>query len=170
MLELVPDTHECLKQEIEDFDFANPPIDPKDLAKQLHDKMELEGGLGLAANQVGLQYRVFVINSNPKLTCFNPRIVYSSDEYSVADEGCLTYPGFFMKVRRPKNIRLRFQDENGEVKSISLDKTVSRVAQHELDHLNGITFFDRANKRHVEQAKRKYELNQRKAKRIMSYV
>lgn len=170
MLELVSGNHEVLTQELPQFDFENPPLDPKELANQLFEVMEKNNGLGLAANQVGLQHRVFVLNCNPKLACFNPRIVYTSDDYSVGDEGCLTWPGFVMKVRRPKNIRIRFQDETGQTKTESLGGLVARVAQHELDHLNGITFFSRAKKHHIEQAKRKFELNKRKLKKVINYV
>ena len=167
---LVPETHELLSTELEDFDFHNPPVDPKELTKELRYLMEREGGIGLSANQVGLQHRVFVINSNPALTCFNPRIAYYSDEHCVMEEGCLSYPGLYVKIRRPKTIRLRFQDENGELRSESLGGLVARVAQHELDHLNGVNYLDRAKKIHLDQAKRKSKIMKRKAKKLLKGI
>lgn len=131
-----------LKQKLEPFDFTQPPIAPDILASKLASAMITLGGIGLAANQIGWPYRVFALQSSPILVCFNPRIVETSTELIQLEEGCLSYPGVFVKKKRPKVIRVRFQDYNGDLVTKQFDGITARVFQHELDHLNGICMID----------------------------
>lgn len=168
MLELCHKTN--LYKELDLFNFNDPPIDPVELKQQLHDAVKTYNGMGLSANQLGLDYRVFVLNSNPFTICFNPRIVRYSEDFAVLEESCLTFPELRVKIRRPEWIRVRFQDETGKVHTESLQGLPARVFQHELDHLDGINYLDRANKIHLDQAKRKSKIFNRKMKRVKKYV
>src|SRR5665213_1536971 len=114
ILDLVPPTDPILKQKLEKFSFTNPPTDPTQLARDITETMISKNGLGLAANQVGLPYRVFAMKSNPVYVCFNPIIVDISTEKIYLEEGCLTFPGLFIKIKRPKTIKARFTMPNGQ--------------------------------------------------------
>lgn len=136
---------EYLKQVVEPFDFTNPPEDPIQLSYDLLSTMRHYRGLGLSANQVGRPYRVFVVDSYPALVCFNPTIVdYSKDKLIFLDEGCLSYPNLFISIKRPELIKVRYTEPNGNVKTVSFGGLTSRIFQHELDHLNGVIFYQRA--------------------------
>ena len=162
-------TDEILHEKMEDFDFNNPPMDPVELKQQLVDVMLANNGIGLSANQIGLPYRVFVMRYDAKdhVACFNPKIanVIEEKEY-LMEEGCLSYPHLFLKIKRPGTIRVRFTDENGETKSHTVSGLTSRVFQHELDHMNGIDFRERAHKYHLVKAKKKQKTLEKRQKRL----
>lgn len=153
-----------LKNTIEPFEFGGE-VDAKEIAKLMQEKLEEYNGLGLSANQIGLKHRVFVMRTEPITFCFNPVVTAYGQEMSVMEEGCLTYPGLFVKIRRPSNIRVRFKDVNGESHTEKFAGMTSRIFQHELDHLNGINYLDRASKYHMDKAKRKMKMFNRKVKR-----
>lgn len=132
-----------LKQVAEPFDFANPPVDPVELAHTLAQAMLEKDGAGLAANQLGLPYRAFVIKADPIICCFNPKIVDVGEETAILEEGCLSFEGDYVKVKRPRRIKVRFTRPNGEVVTEKFIDFTARVFQHELDHLDGITMLDR---------------------------
>ena len=115
-LELVEPYDPILRQRMPEFDFQNPQLDPVTIYNLLGQKMIEENGLGLAANQVGMPYRVFVMTGEEVLGCFNPKIVDFSDEQIYLEEGCLSYPGLTVKIKRPREIRTRFTLPNGEIK------------------------------------------------------
>lgn len=141
-----------------EFDFTNPPENPFDIAMELMQTMNDNNGIGLAANQINKPYRVFVMRGDPEnFVCFNPRIVYMSEEQIVLEEGCLSFPNLIIKIKRPKNIRVRFQTPSGLVETKVFDGLTARIFQHEIDHLNGILFYKRANRIHKEQAFKKLE-------------
>jgi peptide deformylase len=137
----------------EEFDFSNPPGDPNDLAVGLIQIMNNNNAVGLAANQVGIPLRVFVMRSSPQnLVCFNPKIVDSSKEVELLEEGCLSFPNVNVKIKRSKEIRVRFQTPSGETTTMNFSGLTARVFQHELDHLNGVLFYNRANKYYRDRA------------------
>ncbi|MBN2070212.1 MAG: peptide deformylase [Candidatus Krumholzibacteriota bacterium] len=110
--------------------------------------MIYEGGVGLAAPQVGVSAMVAVVNPEPEndetlLKLINPEIIDTGAETESIEEGCLSVPGIRGNVIRPVAIVLQYQDENGEEKKIQVEGLVSRIIQHELDHLNGVLFTDR---------------------------
>ena len=120
-----------------------------------------------AANQLGLEHRVFVLNTKPDpIVCFNPKIVHYSEKYAVTEEGCLTFPGLFVKIRRPQWIRVRFHEADGSMRTETLNGLAARAFQHELDHLDGVNYLSRAKKIHMDQAKKKQKLIDRKLKRM----
>lgn len=154
---LVDERDPFLSQPVAQFDFANPPIDPVELAEILAETMIKHRGLGLSANQIGLPYRAFAMQTNPVLVCFNPRIVDSGDETLSMDEGCLSYPGLVVKITRPKNIKVRFTLPNGQTETHTFSGLTARIFQHEFDHMEGINFLDRAKPVAKDLAMRKYK-------------
>jgi peptide deformylase len=114
-----------------------------DLAHQLLRLMRRENGMGLAANQVGIDQRVFVMAVDSVYRhCFNPEIISSSDQQVVLREGCLSFPGEFCEIERPASVQVRYQDAWGKVHEETLTGWHSRCFQHELDHLTGVTMWD----------------------------
>jgi peptide deformylase len=152
-MELVKYPNDILTTPTQQFDFANPPQDPYELAKVMIEKMNDFKGIGLSANQVGIPYRVFVMRGlEHNFACFNPKLVFKSDEENLLEEGCLSFPGVNVKLKRSNTVRLRFQTPSGGIDTKTFDGLTARVVQHELDHLNGILFFNRANKYHRDKA------------------
>jgi len=150
-------TNEILKEPTQRFDFSNPPMDPVKLFNDLRDTMVDNKGLGLAANQVGIPYNVFVIG-NPHIpesifSVFNPTIVDYAKSIELGEEGCLSFPNLFVKVKRPTMIKARFSGHNGKVETIKFDGFTARAFQHEFDHLQGTLFTQQASKFHLDRAK-----------------
>jgi peptide deformylase len=152
-------TSECLP-----FDFQNSDVDPEELAIELVNFMRDNNGIGLAANQVGLNYRVFAMEGEPAYVCFNPRIVIPGEELVVLEEACLSFPGMSIKVKRPKVIKVRFEGPDGETYTKTFTGMSSRIFQHELDHLDGIRMIDRANRFHREKALKNWKLLKRRSR------
>lgn len=165
ILDLVPEDHPILKESFEDFDFANPPTDPVELANNLIETMVAKKGLGLSACQVGLPYRVFVLWSEKPLAVFNPRVVDQKNEFVLLEEGCLSFPSLFIKVKRPSMIKVRYQDAAGDTHTQTFIGMTARTFLHEMDHLDGIVYTQRANKIHVSRAYNQRKILQRKMKR-----
>lgn len=136
----------------EKFDFANPPLDPNKLVKDLLEFMIENNSIGLSANQVGIPYRVFVTRGDPNFAIFNPKIVSVGNELTFLDEGCLSFPGVTCKIKRYNEVRLRFQMPSGIVTTKVFNGLTAKVIQHEMDHLDGILFYNRANKYHRDKA------------------
>ncbi len=128
------------------------------LAQSMLQAMYRVPGLGLAAPQIGVQKQIFVydIDDTP-VTLVNPRIVESSGEW-VFDEGCLSIPGVFVELVRPKQVLLEAVDLDGNEISIEADELLARLFQHELDHLNGVLMFERMSQEQREEALREYRL------------
>lgn len=149
ILNLVKPDDPILSKVAEEFDFTNPPTDPIQLAKDLYETMIYNRGLGLAAPQVGLLYRAFAMFSVPGIICFNPRVIAVSEEKILLDEGCLSFPKLIIKVKRPRHIRVRYTEPNGNVLTTPLDGLSCRAFLHEFDHLDGMCFQKRANPIHL---------------------
>jgi peptide deformylase len=165
ILDLVDNKHPALMQVAQPFDFTNPQMDSIQLAKDLTETMIANHGLGLAANQVGIPYRVFVLTGEQVYACFNPRIVDFSSEQVLMQEGCLSYPGVVVKIKRPRIIKVRFTMPNGVTETMKFDGLTARCFQHELDHLNGLCHLDLANPIHKEKALRTLKAHNRLLKR-----
>ena len=156
-MELVNSNNPILKTKCEEFNFNDPPFDPIEFSKEFVKFMYEKKGIGLAANQIGVPYRIFAMRGSPEnFVCFNPKIVHYSEEKIVLEESCLSFPGLVVKVKRSKLIRVRFQTPNSEIKTEKFVGMTSRIFQHEMDHLDGTLFFNRANLFHKEQAMRKW--------------
>ena len=137
--------------------------DRKELSEAMFDTMKKYGGIGLSANQVGLPFNMFVLGDHPdveknlKMTCFNPMIISSSVEEETMKEGCLTFPFVFLSITRPRKVVVKYEDENGDLKEGSLDGMISRIFQHEYDHMLGKTFVDGVSKLKLDIAYKKAE-------------
>ena len=166
-LEFVSETSPILLQECKEFDFNNPPFDPKEFAQALHNKMVKSDGLGLSANQVGQPYRVFVMRTGEKpYAVFNPRVVDVSDKELSMKEGCLSFPLLYLNVKRPDSVRIRFQDETGETRTEKFSGMTARIVLHEFDHMLGKVYTQKASAFETQRAMRKRTILKRKAKRI----
>ncbi len=136
-----------------------------DMVETMHDAP----GIGLAAIQIGEPRRLVVIDlakkdEPPQVQYFvNPEIVWSSEEKSVYEEGCLSIPEYYEEVERPARIRARFLDRDGAAREIEAEGLLATALQHEIDHLNGVLFIDhisklkrdRVIKKFVKQARQK---------------
>ncbi len=132
------------------------------------DTMYPADGLGLAANQVGLLERVIVcdrgqMQRDTALRMANPEILWSSEETYTHREGCLSIPDQFAEVTRPKQVRVRYLDQLNQEKIVEAEDLFAICIQHEIDHLNGILFFDHLSKLKRDMMVRKVE----KAKKIL---
>lgn len=156
-MKLVSGDDPILRQPCKEFDFLSPPFEPIEYAKELVKFMYDNNGYGIAASQVGDPYRIFAMRGHPEnYVCFNPRIIDTSDETIVLEEGCLSFPNLVVKVKRPRHIRVRFYTPNGDVRTEKFTGMSARVFQHEMDHLDGMLYFNRASRYHREVAMRKW--------------
>ena len=127
----------------------------KTLTDDMFETMHSVNGIGLAATQIGIAKQVAVIDISPEknepLVIVNPAIqILDPSKTEDYDEGCLSVPGFFEKISRPSDIKLIFQDLNGKKQEIKPEGLLTKVVQHELDHLNGRLFVD-----HISELKRR---------------
>lgn len=146
--------------------------DPTELVKNMGKFMVENGGVGLAAPQLGINKRIFIMGNFQKLVaCINPKIVNVGEERLNELEGCLSFPGLFMKVKRPASINVEYQNTSNETVQRELTGLESRVFLHEYDHLIGVTFNQRVSDLVLRMAKdkRKKELK-RESKRFVSLV
>ena len=122
-------------------------LDRHFISKTLIENMFHHEGIGLAANQIGMDIRAFAmmrdIEYNDTIVCFNPCILKSYTEKVEMEEGCLSFPDEFINVHRPDKITVKYEDEDGKEHKITLQGLPSRIFQHELDHLEGIDFTQR---------------------------
>lgn len=165
ILKLVPHSSPILRQKCEVFNYAVPQTDPVELAKNLYETLMSTKYLGISAPQVGLNLRVFALRTNPGIVCFNPRVVDRSEEIIILDEMCMSFEHLAVPIKRPKKIKVRYFEPNGNVKTETFDGLTSRYFLHELDHLDGILYTEHANKMHLERAMRKKKVLDRQAKR-----
>lgn len=139
--------NDSLRTRAEEWDFGNPPVDPTTLEKELIETMLANDGIGLAATQVGLPYRVFVMGwrgaPEEARAFFNPMVVATVDELEDLEEGCLSFPGIYVSIKRPKKILARWQNSKGEWEESEFEGYNCKCFLHELDHLEGIVFQDR---------------------------
>ncbi len=118
------------------------------VGKTMLDTMYEAHGIGLAAPQVGILKRIFVMDCMDKdkiskpFVCINPEIIWASEKMSSYEEGCLSIPEFYGEVERPAEIKLRCFNEDGKILEHHFCGLEATCAQHEIDHLNGILFID----------------------------
>jgi len=127
------------------------------LAEDMFRAMYEAPGLGLAAPQIGIQRQIFVwdIDDNPQ-AIINPTIVESSGEW-VYDEGCLSIPGMYVEMLRPRRVLVRGISLDGDEVEFEADELLARLFQHEVDHLNGVLMFDRMTPDQRTEALKVYE-------------
>jgi peptide deformylase len=134
-------------------------LDRNELKENLIETMQSSFGVGLSANQCGIIERAFVmysdINKKEIIGCFNPKITSYSKEKVLMDEGCLTYPGLWVKVRRSENIACSYEDENGKFQEVQMFGLEARIFQHEYDHMEGTNFTNHVSKLKLDMAQKR---------------
>jgi peptide deformylase len=129
------------------------PVANLDLANRMLKFMQQEQGIGLAAPQIGMSQRLFVMQiDDEEYCCFNPEILEVSQNTVEYNEGCLSFRGDQCIIKRPDRITVRYQNYQGEWQQVELDGLAARCFQHEYDHLDGITMWDRYKEQNAEQS------------------
>jgi len=168
MLNLVKYPNRILRQrsrKVKVKDIPTPGF--QQFLKDLGQTMLKEDGLGLAANQLNQDLRAFSVNFKDKPKSFiNPFIYYKSFVGETGEEGCLSLPGVFGTVKRPKKVRLFFRDELGRLRHLVAKGLLARVVLHETDHINGVLIIDRISKYHVGRKKVQEWKNQARVNEI----
>ena len=150
------------------------PANRTDIAKLLNNMrrvMKLAEGIGLSANQIGLPYRLFVAEvpgaqgEKKSYAIFNPELEKSGSDEIILEEGCLSVPGYYGEVARASQVILKGRDKQGKPIKIKAWGLLARVFQHEVDHLNGMLFLNKAKniqqltpEQHREMKKRREQL------------
>ena len=142
--ELVDPEHQLFHHRIQSCSYN---LDRHHISRVLIDNMIHHEGIGISANQIGIWERAFAmvrdLENNEVMVCFNPRIIKSYSEEVEMEEGCLSYPELFLKVKRPDKIVVKYEDEDKKTHKLKLQGLASRVFQHEYDHMEGIDFTQR---------------------------
>jgi peptide deformylase len=156
MLNLVRDPDPILKQKAENWDFEKH-INAAVIEREMIDIMKSFNGIGLAGNQVGLLRRVFVmkLTDGREMGFFNPTILVGDNATQEDTEGCLSFPNLWLKIPRDNKITAMYLDNTGKQCIIELEGLDSRCFQHELDHLNGITFTEYVSDLKLNMARKK---------------
>ena len=146
-----------LNKKVKAVDLENPGFDPVELKKEMVDLMLASNGIGLSANQVGLDAQVFVMGDSVENStlCINPTVLQYTEETVDDIEGCLSFPNVFVKIKRPKEILAEQSNEKLEKQTVKIEGYSAKCYLHELDHLLGITFKDRASKLKWNMAEKK---------------
>lgn len=154
MVQLLKENDSLLREAAAPYDFEADG-DPTELVKQMTKIMFENNGIGLAAPQVGVMKRLFIMgNSNKLFVCINPTLISGGESYRDI-EGCLSFPDLWLHVSRYKQIQVHYQDITGQVVETVLDGLIARVYQHELDHLDGVCFDTRVGPVSLDFAKQK---------------
>ena len=155
-MELVNYKHPLLNKKLDPIE--NPNMDElRDTADQLYAFVDEKGGAGVSANQVGIDKRMFVVKwKEHQQTFINPQLTWESDRKIVLEEGCLTFPGVFIGVKRPDACRLTYIDYDGTLQEEKLFMGVTnRIILHEYDHMEGKFYYDHLSKLQRDRCKRK---------------
>lgn len=157
-MQLIMSPNPWLEKKVASFDFDK--LDANSIANDMISTMLRESGIGLAANQVGLDAQIFVmkpylLEDKSPLVIINPTLEAVSVNMLSEVEGCLSHPGLFLKIKRPRAIVANYLDINGKECKIKLFDFDARCFLHEYDHLQGIEFTDRVSKLKLTMAKKK---------------
>ena len=163
MLELVKESHPILSLNMPEVP-AGTNLEA--LTKDMFLIMWSNGGIGLAAPQVGIALRVFIMGpqEGPHYVCINPEILEEGPE-EMGPEGCLSYPALWLNIRRPAWVRARYQTLDGQTVEQRFEGLLARCYVHELDHLNGQTFDKLSSALSLKLAKARQQKKLRKLKR-----
>ena len=145
-MRLVDANDPVLKKPCEKYNFLAPQVDLRELADDMVRTMYENSGMGLSANQVGVPLQIFVMAAQQPLLIINPRIVQYSEEQVELEEGCLSYPGHWPKIKRPIWINARYNGPDGKANTFRFEGMTARVFQHEYDHMMGMNMFDHMSK------------------------
>jgi|TARA_Y100000385_G_C13090740_1_gene638634 peptide deformylase len=169
-LELIPFYDDMLKRNPKPFDFDKD--NAKELKARLIKKMYDLGGVGLSANQVGIDVACFVIGDGQEdgleKAFFNPEIVGAGEEKESMKEGCLSFPGLWLMVSRPTQVAIKYWDEEGEEFVETYQGVTARVILHEYDHMIGQNFTMRVTKLKLDRAMKALDKKVKKYQRQQS--
>lgn len=157
MLEIVTLGEEVLRRRAEPVTVFDTAL--RLLVDDMFDSLSQERGVGLAAPQVGVSRRLFIVDieGGEKAVFINPEILETSMEVGPYEEGCLSIPGVWHDVVRPLSVTVQAQDVTGKAFTVKAEGMFARVIQHEFDHLNGTLFIDRLNDNDREKILQAYE-------------
>jgi len=153
-----------LEKKVKPFDFEN--LDAKELSSAMIELMIKEHGIGLSANQVGIDAQIFVmkphlLENREPFALINPELESVTVNYEDLPEGCLSHPDLYLKVKRPRGIIAKYLDTDAKECKIELYDIDARCFLHEFDHLQGIEFTDRVSRLKLDMAKKKQRKLQR---------
>jgi peptide deformylase len=155
-MKLIYEHDPVLKEKAESWDFKNH-VNAAVIESEMLETMRSSNGIGLAANQVGLLRRVFVmkLQDGREIGCFNPWIMFGDNDKITGEEGCLSFPNLWLKVKRDNKITASYLDNTGKQCIIELEGIDARCFQHELDHLDGVTFTEYVSDLKLQLARKK---------------
>ena len=161
-------SHPFLNKKPDPFNFETDGDKAKDFATDLVKAMFKFGGVGLSANQVGFNWRVFVFGTeDTQFAMFNPLIIALSKEQKTFEEGCLSFPDFTLTLTRPSAIAITYQDVEGVWQTANFSGVSARIIQHEYDHMEGINFTHHASEFKLKRELKKWQNVQKKKIRSM---
>ena len=174
---------EVLRKKATPVDAGDINDDMRALFDEMFDTMLAADGVGLAAPQIGISKRFFVIISddNVRRVFVNPQIVATSNDLCDYEEGCLSLPGVSENIKRPSKVTVQALNEQGKPFTLEADGLLARIIQHENDHLDGIVYIDRGDpefaakttaqfKKRLERAAKKEEEKAKKAAKIAAKI
>ena len=165
-MHLVNQDHPLLHQPSKLVDvtlFENDADVIKSIAVILAENIDKYQSYGISACQLGINMAIFATDTNGQMrVCVNPQVVAASVEMSQEKEGCLSFPGLHLSVRRPTGVVVRYLDINGKEVTEKLEGIEARVWLHEYDHTMGICFTDRVGKLSLSMAKKKLEKSKKR--------
>jgi peptide deformylase len=168
VLKIVKSPNPILKQPSKAIEIVDDKV--RRLMDDMIETMYQANGVGLAAVQIGVLQRILVMNvsyetkdgkitGGQKIFMANPKIIKKSTEKFCYQEGCLSFPTIKAEINRPKKVTVRFLNYHGNEEILDCDELLSTCVQHEIDHLNGITFVDYLSKLKREILLKKYRKN-----------
>jgi peptide deformylase len=161
-IKLVKENDQVLREVATHWDF-NSDGDPTELIRHMAKTMMENNGIGLAAPQVGISKRLFVMGNEQRLyACINPEIIEGTGEY-MDQEGCLSFPDLWLHVKRYEKVKVKYYNALGEEIVSEFDGIIGRVFQHERDHLDGVCFDTKVGKLSLEMAKNRRKKRLRKS-------
>mgnify|MGYP001579941447 CR=1 FL=1 len=171
-MKLVSNKDPILTRELQDVDMDNPQIDLKQTKNDMVELMVSKRGLGLAASQVGIDYKVFIIGEDKENTMMfvNPEVLSVSEETELDVEGCLSYPDTFVKMVRPKGVEAKWFDEEGKPQEGRFEGYTARCFLHEFDHLYGVLYKDKVSRLKWDRALKKKSKITKQRNQLMAYM
>ncbi|NCC64657.1 MAG: peptide deformylase [Spirochaetia bacterium] len=166
MLDIYTLGEEVLKQKCQPVTTFDSAL--RILVDAMFETMDQADGVGLAAPQIGVNSRLFVIHikNTEKRAYINPQIIETSVETETAEEGCLSIPGVWHDVERPLRVTVQAQDLEGKVFTVKAEGLLARAIQHETDHLNGVLFIDRLDDIEREKMVKAYEKRNKRRRHL----
>tara|TARA_B100001013_G_scaffold326728_1_gene239472 strand:- start:1319 stop:1813 length:495 start_codon:yes stop_codon:yes gene_type:complete len=149
--------HKFLNKKVSDVNIEDPGFNLHEVKEHMTDIMLSNRGIGLSANQVELDYQLFIMGSETDNTimCINPVILQHTEETTTDLEGCLSFPNIYVNIPRPKEILAKWYDENLVERCQKIENYTTKCFLHEWDHLQGVNIIDRVSKLKWNMAKKK---------------